>query len=402
MNNFFDRFKPKSKDKSSKGRGNPLASLGLGGPKTFGGKGQSLGGNLPGEIISIELSEHGPLGLQVEKRSNTQKTAIVAMVVEGSQAEKAGLQRGDILCFQGSEGMEEILYDMFLELAKSNQRPLCFEVRRVSTRQVASTSTSKSKSSADSYARKQAVIAAAETREKAAKQKYKPIPKTKNLPTLLSAAERQQIEEDRLARAAAHHLGDAPQTEAAKAAAAAAKEEERKLAVTLGYNPYEPNRTTAGQARHATVATKHGSIKSSSQENGIPSVAPPKDAVMPEVDDTDACSDEFEAAFELTVTTNSHDIIVNSFGILRKLMINATTKGQQEGEESAKFLRVRLGNPKIKATVLDVEGALDLMRTVGFEWLEEGGDSFLVFPKGCQGPLWLPSALRKMERYESS
>ena len=48
----------------------------------------------------------------------------MALVVEGSQAEAAGLKVGDILCFSGSDGKEEIMYDMFLELVKSEQRPL--------------------------------------------------------------------------------------------------------------------------------------------------------------------------------------------------------------------------------------------------------------------------------------
>ncbi len=42
----------------------------------------------------------------------------------GSQSEAAGLKRGDILCFAGSNGQEEMMYDMFLELAHSGQRPL--------------------------------------------------------------------------------------------------------------------------------------------------------------------------------------------------------------------------------------------------------------------------------------
>jgi hypothetical protein len=45
-------------------------------------------------------------------------------VVVGSQAEAAGLKRGDILCFPLSNGQEEMMYDMFLELARSEQRPI--------------------------------------------------------------------------------------------------------------------------------------------------------------------------------------------------------------------------------------------------------------------------------------
>jgi hypothetical protein len=61
---------------------------------------------------------------KVEKRPNTEGTAIVHDVVPGSQAEAAGLKRGDILCFGGSQGQAEMHYDIFLEMAKSDHRPL--------------------------------------------------------------------------------------------------------------------------------------------------------------------------------------------------------------------------------------------------------------------------------------
>lgn len=62
--------------------------------------------------------------IQIEKRPNSEGTAIVNEVVPGSQADLAGMKRGDILCFAGSNGKEEMMYDMFLELAKSPQRPI--------------------------------------------------------------------------------------------------------------------------------------------------------------------------------------------------------------------------------------------------------------------------------------
>lgn len=94
------------------------------GQKKFAGGGQALGGSKPGTVIPISLPEPGPLGVRVEKRSNSEKTAIVHEVVAGGQAERAGMLRGDALCFAGSNGQEEIMYDMFLDLAKSNQRPI--------------------------------------------------------------------------------------------------------------------------------------------------------------------------------------------------------------------------------------------------------------------------------------
>ena len=131
MSNFFDRFKPGAVAKN-KNYNNTLSGwfqgVGTTG-STFSGQGQSLGGSAPGKVIPVTLVNAGPLGIKVEKSS--QGTAIVAMIIADSQAAAAGLERGDVLCFAGSAGSEEILYDMFLELAASTQRPLCFEVRRV-------------------------------------------------------------------------------------------------------------------------------------------------------------------------------------------------------------------------------------------------------------------------------
>ena len=119
----------KSKKKKNEGsnNNNPLANALQNfnnKTKSFQGQGQSLGGSKPGDVIPITLANPGPLGVRVERKSNTNASAIVNEVVPGGQAETAGLKRGDILCFAGSNGQEEIMYDMFLQLAKSNQRPI--------------------------------------------------------------------------------------------------------------------------------------------------------------------------------------------------------------------------------------------------------------------------------------
>lgn len=399
MDKFFDRFKPKKK-----GTGGGGFSLNLPGmKKTFQGAGQSLGGSQPGKVIEVQLDKPGSLGMKIEKRPGT-NSAIVAMVVDGSQADQAGLRRGDILCFQGSNGSEEILYDMFRELAASDQRPLCFEVRRVQTKASKTGDGTEENKSADAYARKQAMIAAAEKREKTAKSRTKPLPKASksDLPTLRSSADRHREEAERLARLAEQ---DENYSEASKQAAAAAKEQEAKLAAELGYNPYETSRATAGQARNATVAVTHGNMQGSSGNNAetasIPEASPPPD--LPAADETESVhvSTDFAHAFETCVTSNDNESVKSSFGILRKLIVNATTKGQQADEATAqKFRKVRLANAKIKAAVVDVEGALDLMMSVGFQLTEEEGESVLTFPSGFSGEDWLPKALRMMETYE--
>lgn len=401
MNNFFDRFKPKKKS----GGGFSLNLPGMN--RGFQGEGKSLGGGLPGKVIEVQLGEPGPLGIKIEKRPGT-NSAIVSMIVEGSQAEKAGLQRGDILCFQGSNGSEEILYDMFRELAASDQRPLCFEVRRVETKASKGGSTGgasgSNNTSAEAYARKQAMIAAAEKREKAAKARMKPLPKaSKDLPTLRSTADRHREEAERLAKLSEQDPEN--YSEASKKAAAAAKEQEAKLAAELGYNPYETSKATAGQARKATVANTHGSMSSGGDSNtdSIPTTAPPPELPAASEKEDINLSPDFQHAFEVCVTSNDSEAVKSSFGILRKLITNATTKGQQADEAAAqKFRKVRLANAKIKAAIVDVEGALDLMMSVGFQLGEEDGESVLTFPYGFKGENWLSEGLSDMEKYEQS
>ena len=345
------------------------------------------------------------------------------MVVEGSQAEEAGLQRGDILCFQGSEGKSEIFYDDFLQMARSSQRPLVFDVRRIESATAATSNNNNNMdrtTSADAYARRQAVIAAAEARDKANKEKWsKPVGRKPGEKEL--SEEEKRKKEIEMERDAQLRQQEAPRSEEARKAMEAAKKSEAQWASQLGYNPYETNKVSAGKARNATVTSQHGSVgsggdadanSSSGQQQNIPEIRQPSDPVQA-ADDSDPNSDailfsqspEFEDAYTTMVTTNSHDNVVSSFGIMRKLVSNATTKGQntEDGDEAAaKFRRVRLSNPKIKAAIVDVNGGLDLMMSFGFQLIEEDGESFLTYPLGDSGPKILSAALRQMERYEKS
>lgn len=390
--NFFDKLigagDKKKKDDKKPGINNPFGKV-FQGSTTFEGAGKSLGGSKPGRLIHFELAEPGPLGIKIEKRPNSAGTAIVAMVVPGSQADRAGLQRGDILCFSGSNGDEEIMYDMFIELAASNQRPLVFDIRRIETK---STGTTVPNTSAEAFARKQAVIAAAEAREKAAKKLEKPVAKR-------AAAKK----DDGLVDLNAD-VPNVPQSEEARRAVEAAKRGESTLAAQLGYNPYETNKSTAGQARNATVATKHGAVDAGVSSVQIPVLPPPRDATIgiAEQEHGPAESIQFQQAFEECVTSNDHSVVVSSFCILRKLILNATTKGQGEGEESSKFRKVRLSNAKIRAAITDVHGALDIMMACGFSLADEDGESYLVYPPADTGPVWLSRAMHQMHQYEQS
>jgi hypothetical protein len=321
---------------------------------------------------------------QIEKRPNGAGTAIIAMVVEGSQADRAGLKRGDMVCLAGTNGEEEIMYNMFIDMAASNQRPLVFDIRRIETK---SSGTIKN-SSAEAFNRKQAVIAAAEAREKAAKRLEKPVKRA------IKKVDVIDLNAD---------ISNVPQSEEVRRAVEAAKRGESDLAAELGYNPYETNKSTAGQARNATVATKHGSVDAGGgASTPIPNVAAPKEAMLV-ADEVPPVSPRFQQAFEECVTTSEHSVVVSSFGILRKLLANATTKGQVAGADSDKFRKVRLSNAKIRAAITDVHGALDIMMACGFLLLaEDDGESYLAYPPGNKGPAWLSRALQQLQQYESS
>ena len=384
----MDRFKP-SKNKL-------MNLLSAGSRPSFSGQGQSLGGAKYGTVIPVQIDQPGPLGIQIEKQAHSE-TAIIARVVPQSQADQAGLKRGDILCFPGTQGSEEILYTQFLELAKSDQRPLCFEVRRVDTQTNGAENHGAASGSADAFARRQAVIAAAEARDKAHKAKSKPVSKktSDGLPNLLSTAERQQIEKERQERL--QKMSSEPMSEQSKAAREAAKQSEAELSNQLGYNPYETNRATAGQARNATTVSKHGTLSSAGPANATALQAPnpvsaPQEIVAAEIDPT------FDAAFETLVTANDQASAFNSLSIMKKLIVNATTKGQGTTDDAAKFRKVRLGNPKIKAAIVDVEGAVDLMMSTGFQIAEQDGESVLQYTGTA--PSWLPGAIEKIEAYE--
>jgi hypothetical protein len=48
-----------------------------------------------------------------------------------------------------------------------------------------------------------------------------------------------------------------------------------------------------------------------------------------------------------------------------------------------------LANPKIKAAIVDVQGAVELLLSTGFELEKQEGESVLIYPADCPGPDWL-------------
>ena len=350
--------------------------------------GQSLGGARPGVVLSICLDQPGPLGLDIEKSKSNKGFAVIAKCMPKSQAEQAGLRRGDIVCYPGTNGEQEVPYEKFVATARSGTRPMKFDVRRIETSIV-------SGGSADAFARKQAMIAAAEARDAKHKATQKAIPKS----------ERRTFSVDPTTETI-YEYDETNETDETRRAVAAAKKSEKKDAERLGYNPYETNKMTSGQARNATVAVACGDINAgtatgSSRGEDATSIG----RVKKPNDPTTVLPPEFDSAFSVLVTSNpDNDAVLSSLKVMRTLISNAITKGQQGDEEtSSKFRRVRLSNQKIKEAIADVQGALELMLCVGFVLSENDidGETYLVYPPGEKGASWLTDALESMASYEN-
>lgn len=407
MKGFFDKVQ-KNLQKDRKGNGIALGGGGGNGirrnKQQYRGGGKSLGGSKPGELIHISLPNPGPIGVKVEKSSNGRGYAIISQVVSGTQAADANLQRGDIICHAGSDGEEEIMYEQFLHMAAASRRPLEFDVRRLSAIQ---SSNSSHNTSAEAYSRKQAIIAAAESRDKTQKAKSRPIKKTFN------SMDSVKKSNETVNQTINDQTDSEPKSHEARVAIQDAKNRESDLANNLGYNPYDTVAMNAGQARNATVATSHGSIDAGKQTSSQESTSKSNTTTTASVtsadkEDIQVFNETFEEAFAVLVTTNGDDSSLSqSLSIMRKLITNATTKGQQDDESAAKFRKIRLSNPKIKSAICDMHGALELMVTVGFQLVEDTdvvseAETYLVYPPGNKGPSWLAKALRRMEQYESN
>lgn len=398
------------------------------------GGGQALGGSKPGKLLSdIYIVDQGPIGIKLENTS--QNHAIVASVSPGSIAESVGLQRGDIICHPDCNGMKEMLYNEFLAKAKSSERPIRIDVRRLAipakTAAAAAASSNKNTNMrADAESRRLAVIAAAEERNSKHKAKTRPIPKKKGGKIIdeLTPEQLQKIElqkEENMKRNAIH-MANKPLSDEAKKAIQAAKFDEAKHAAELGYNPYEVRKVTAGQASTASVAMAHGAINAGSGSGGttgssspsIPSVQPPTNAMIPLSETTSTTKPQYkpinsvfdEAFKELTNSNNSdsnNEKISKSLRILRKLIANATSASSPN--DPKRNVRMSEPNNLIKSCVIEMNGAVELLMSVGFIMSEIDGKTFLVYSdedddgdgNGGGTASWLSDALVKMEEYET-
>jgi hypothetical protein len=398
------------------------------------GGGKSLGGVKPGTILpNITITQPGPIGITLENTSDNH-SAIIAAVSKSSLAESAGLQRGDVVCYTGCNGEREYKYQDFLKLVKSNARPLVFDVRRtiglaVGTGTGTGTGTISTKAGtqtrADADARRQAVIAAAEQRNSQHKAKTKPIPKFKGgkVPVLtskntsntsdLTPEQIQKIENQKLQNIQNNlkNMNNEPKSEEAKKAVEAAKQDEIQHMHSLGYNPYEVRKVTAGQASSASIAMTHGAINASGVESGsasasasasasgnnvaplsstsIPLVQQPANAFIPAPDNTNSNQIDPSGAFDtalteiLTSNPTKKSNISKTLRILKKLITNviatpATATSSSSSSSSPLSMddpkrKIRITNPNniIKECVVDMVGSIELLMSVGFVMMED-------------------------------
>ena len=217
-----------------------------------------------------------------------------------------------------------------------------------------------------------------------------------------------------------------PLSEESRKAIQRTKKDEQLHAQKLGYNPYETARMNSGQAKTATVNKAHGVISDNSDNLTDTYTAAniqtpnPVDVTNPSnlqgsnsydrdndtsFQDPMVIDDVFDDAFITLVTTSQTEDAIKSLTIIKKLIINATTKGQvnssNDPESAAKFRRVRLSNPKIKETITDRNGAIDVMMACGFVLSDNeiDGETYLTYPLATTGPPWLQRALAKIESY---
>jgi hypothetical protein len=85
----------------------------------------------PSNIFSVVLDQPSSLGIEMEHHKSSD-SVIISYVRKRSQADKAGLQRGDIVVnFRSIENPDGMPYAQFIALAKKGTRPLVLDVTRV-------------------------------------------------------------------------------------------------------------------------------------------------------------------------------------------------------------------------------------------------------------------------------
>jgi len=320
--------------------------------------------NRPGSVIPIKIkAKNGSIGVRVEKVPKTGGVRVVS-VESGGAGEAAGLIRGDVICFGGSDGMAEITFEHFAIMVED----LCSGESGAGFLEI--------------EVLRDAVIAAAAARE-AARKKNEVKPKKSAPGPSFRGSKYETVTYD---------LPPPSSSQESMAAVKAAKAREEAISSSLGYNPYEVVKSGSSLAH-----TQAGTTPSENQK-----IEAKRD--LPETKGNEKkgqyiINEQFDEHLGFILSHSENKSAKQSLLTMRKLILNATTKGQIEGESSEKFRRIRLANTRIAKDIVSVEGALELMMLIGFQLAEdaETKESVLVFPAGTTGPQWLEDGLNRMK-----
>jgi hypothetical protein len=87
--------------------------------------------SVPTNVFSVVLEQKGSLGIEMEHHKSSDSVRI-AHVKKRSQADRAGLEKGDIVVnFRSQQHPDGMPYAQFIALAKQGVRPLVLDITRV-------------------------------------------------------------------------------------------------------------------------------------------------------------------------------------------------------------------------------------------------------------------------------
>ena len=385
-------------------------------PKAFsGGKGHKLGATIDGKQMGVQKSSDSPristascsptplqnveseaeyevsftgptLGLtfvhpqDADGNPNTSAHRLldVHSVVIGSEAQALGVEAGDVVL--SVNGVAINTYDMFLELVKTNSRPMSVRLKcayaynNSSHNSVKSVhgnqkTSSSSLSEAQRTARRLASQRAAELRENAWDKKVQ------SASAIRKEKEQGQGKGGIFAHPEAASRGNVvPETQ--QAAALARQEEERLARLNGGFSAFKPMMSFSGASATADVTSPSLMLQAPDVVGtsiGVRTVfSGAADSTRPtDVDEVllEPAAEQLDLALSMLLSLEggdasgkSSDAITVCVATVCKLLGNLITSGGDE-----KFRSIRMGNPTVASKVLSVPGGLELLLASGFQ-----------------------------------
>ena len=378
-----------SKMKNKMGELSRAAKDAVGGAGGGGPAGNVLGSVDPsGNRVFDATFTRRKLGMTVsEERSGE---AVVTAVESGSEAAALGVRAGDAVAECAGAPVAD--YGQLVAALRSGGRPLTLRFLRPSRRRPAGSAAAAGAGagsaaapaaaaprSAGADAAREARLAAAEARAKRHSDMTRAKPKRKS-----SGAAARPVQNN-FDRTDAH----------AQQVLASAKASEQREIAEMGYNPFKAHMSSSDQARAGAVGAAVG--PAAAPAAALPRRRPRKGARGAAPVATEA---------QLVAVVNDAAALLQSAGdagaagaavrMLTKLLRNVRDKAG--GDAASKFRRIRLSNEKIAASVLGVDGGLEMLVGAGFEKvLEDGGEEVLYFaPLDTQGHRSLGVALERL------